>query len=759
MEFPQSGPRIAAKDNDGEDIWRLWRIWNKCTLDIADGDLCYEVQYWERYRGQNYVYARPAEEIKSNYPDETDAWEEKYGDAWDAKYGTVGNIWSTNVQATKRPFDDTPDKARKEMKKPKASVTDREVDSGEDEEMQDEDPFLTTPPRRMNQFEIRVPSFRAGVPSVPKANEDVEMSSSVAVSPASVRISRGMQEDDDVSDVPSPLVYRTGASSPMGARLPTSSVGSPTQQPRLLSRSVLREEIGDSEMDDSESLTSNLMIQAGSKHVASRNAEMDDLESLTSKLSIQAAPSNIASSDAAPQSTPAASHASRGLTPERSQSPDQDMDDKLLAMYEKSQLEFAAAGDPETGSESPNGQIDPSQRVIEENQFEEYSQKLIEAYSETVEHLLTAALELTDMPCDDWVTRRKKGSKCDYRDLMSYLVVMLLGMDGLVLEHFVKGDLPKAEKSDAALQKRLRKLRNLGRKEKCPSIYAQYLVDKNGESPCPKVLLEVLEKAELYVRGLGEQDSQSGTFSVEVDSVIGKPWPLTESVAGKRKYIKDEGQAEKCIAWIENVRHRISSLPADQPLERPLAEVGYATTPIERLDQHARHTSSNYLMNLCEAICWVLYGDRYSIAQYVVFHTFHLSHAMYAEIVLSRIGLVYTAQGGGFSHHPAGISHPDANGVGKHYYADVEERLYKDPDFLDRFESHQRKMAELTALYKGWLTLAAKEETLEEEERLVAQALERALEEKAQQKERLEMLKATEPFMKLLQLAKDLGLR
>jgi hypothetical protein len=116
-------------------------------------------------------------------------------------------------------------------------------------------------------------------------------------------------------------------------------------------------------------------------------------------------------------------------------------------------------------------------------------------------------------------------------------------------------------------------------------------------------------------------------------------------------------------------------------------------------------------------------------------------------------------QGGGFSHHPAGISHPDANGVGKHYYADVEERLYKDPDFLDRFESHQRKMAELTALYKGWLTLAAKEETLEEEERLVAQALERALEEKAQQKERLEMLKATEPFMKLLQLAKDLGLR
>ena len=305
---------------------------------------------------------------------------------------------------------------------------------------------------------------------------------------------------------------------------------------------------------------------------------------------------------------------------------------------------------------------------------------------------------------------------------MSYLVIMLLGMDGLVLEHFVKGDLPKAEKNDAALQKSLRKLRNLGPKEKCRSIYAQYLVDKKGESPCPKVLLEVLDKAELYVRGLGEQDSQSGAFSVEVDSMIGKPWSLSESVAGKRKYIRDEGQAEKCFAWIENVRHRISSLPADQPLERPLAEVGYATTPIERLDQHARHTSSNYLMNLCEAICWVLYGDRYSIAQYVVFHTFHLSHAMYAEIVLSRIVLVYTTQGGGFSHHPAGISHPDANGVGKHYYEEVEQRLYKDRDFLDRFESHQRKMAELTALYKNLAALPSKEKVMEEAGRPSASA-------------------------------------
>lgn len=130
---------------------------------------------------------------------------------------------------------------------------------------------------------------------------------------------------------------------------------------------------------------------------------------------------------------------------------------------------------------------------------------------------------------------------------------------------------------------------------------------------------------------------------------------------------------------------------------------------------------------------------------------------MYAEIVLSRIGLVYTTQGGGFSHHLAGISHPDAKGVGKDYYADVEERLFADSDFLGRVESELRRKDELAALYKGLVTIAAEEEALVEDLRRVKRAMERAMEEDAQQKERLEgIVKDTEPFMKLLQLAKEL---
>jgi hypothetical protein len=83
--------------------------------------------------------------VRSNYPEEVDAWEEKYGEAWDANYEKCGNIWSTDGQATKRTFDDTLGKTRSETKKPKVSVT--EVDSDEDAEMLDaSDPFTAQPP-------------------------------------------------------------------------------------------------------------------------------------------------------------------------------------------------------------------------------------------------------------------------------------------------------------------------------------------------------------------------------------------------------------------------------------------------------------------------------------------------------------------------------------------------------------------------------------------------------------------------------------
>ena len=143
-------PVFPRRDDDGEDIQRLQIIWNKCTLDITGKKLYYEVQYWENDRNQNYVHARLADEIESNYPEEVDAQEEKFRDTWDAKYSIVRHIWNPDGSATKRTFNDTPGKARKGPKKSRVSI--REVDSKEDEEMEDADPFQTPPTTQMNQI-------------------------------------------------------------------------------------------------------------------------------------------------------------------------------------------------------------------------------------------------------------------------------------------------------------------------------------------------------------------------------------------------------------------------------------------------------------------------------------------------------------------------------------------------------------------------------------------------------------------------------
>lgn len=39
--------RKPDPDEEGEPLFQLWKIWNKYTYETRDGELRYEVQYWE----------------------------------------------------------------------------------------------------------------------------------------------------------------------------------------------------------------------------------------------------------------------------------------------------------------------------------------------------------------------------------------------------------------------------------------------------------------------------------------------------------------------------------------------------------------------------------------------------------------------------------------------------------------------------------------------------------------------------------------
>jgi hypothetical protein len=361
-------------------------------------------------------------------------------------------------------------------------------------------------------------------------------------------------------------------------------------------------------------------------------------------------------------------------------------------------LGVAYAGSQLEMDEDDDDESKPTQAKLPDGTavYDEYSARLISAHDEDLDSLLRAAMDLDGMPCGGWVQKRKDSKACPYEHLLYSLWMMMVGWDPLILKHLVHGNIPAQRRKIPELQKKLNQLRNLPAGIRTPSIYMQYLVDRDGNSPPPKVLLEILDHVEVYTNGLEGSDVKSNILAMLVDTASPtKTWSKTTVQRGERRYIEGPNQAKTCLAWVEASRQRLDSLPEDVPLARPWAECGYATVPNERLEQHARHSSSNYLMNLTEAICKAKFAGRFYIEQYVVHHIAHHTHAMYGEILASRIALVYTRQGGGFCHFKAGVSHSGAEKAEKadaEYYTRIQKDLCKDADFIRRTETEIQKI-------------------------------------------------------------------
>lgn len=113
------------------------------------------------------------------------------------------------------------------------------------------------------------------------------------------------------------------------------------------------------------------------------------------------------------------------------------------------------------------------------------------------------------------------------------------------------------------------------------------------------MLLKALNIAENYVQGVGIEDHKK---AASIDRTMGKAWKMSRSLKGERRYAIGESQASTILESIRILRDRLACSDQNKPLDRALVEIGYATTPTKRLFDHSKHTSSNYLMNLMEAI-------------------------------------------------------------------------------------------------------------------------------------------------------------
>jgi hypothetical protein len=117
--------------------------------------------------------------------------------------------------------------------------------------------------------------------------------------------------------------------------------------------------------------------------------------------------------------------------------------------------EMKAFQESQREMEETAGQAEPERKPTEKGIYEKYSLKLIDAHADGIYYLIGTAMNLTGMPCDPWVAKRKVSSACDYDTLLSGIWLMVLGWDPLILQHFVAGDLPKASKTNHTLKRKL----------------------------------------------------------------------------------------------------------------------------------------------------------------------------------------------------------------------------------------------------------------------------------------------------------------
>lgn len=111
-------------------------------------------------------------------------------------------------------------------------------------------------------------------------------------------------------------------------------------------------------------------------------------------------------------------------------------------------------------------------------------------------------------------------------------------------------------------------------------------------------------------------------------------WPNNLAHMGLRRYTEWRSHIEKgsyhpdslhrkwVRYFIDQLKGRMTGQPLYAPLSVPVIEIGFSNDPDRRLRQHRHHESSNYLMNLAEAIFEKEYPGAFRLQQNIIYACF-----------------------------------------------------------------------------------------------------------------------------------------
>jgi len=756
MIFDPKGSKEASIDDAGNPVYQIWKIHDKWNREDGLSSL-YEVQFWEEIKGKNDIYHIDEYEMKYKYGAIVDRWEKWFGTNWRDEYGKFGHICDTSsqrllVSTPKRRFDDTPSKSRSIEKQSRSGKS--SVSSGNDID-------ASTHPRSGDRYTsmptLFSPASRTGNSPIPDGND-----SNVSSRPQA-NFSRPVQ--GKAYTLPPPPLFPTSSNSLRSPETQQSNVGFsggftiPSRSARQIAlgspypveQSARR---SDSETGHPESPSTSR--QSATKIVASYTSSHG--QSAMSSISY---PSHLASFSVTDQS---AEHLEVTLSPSEprpSSSSDlmdndkenqfaeelvresgydlygSEFDDEYKEILKKfDRVAFQATIDSifqksgeelEAITEQAVAELIPGENIpmfdinaVEYSRnpgvvLDTYSKRLVEAHSKGLKELVEVALDLKGLPCDKWVNKRRGDGNIDVMKLELLFMSACIHPD--VLKHLVRGDLPKAYSDPlmTSMRDHMISMMEGNKREKRIFIYIHYLVNAIGVSPSPSQLENVLKTADIYIRGFCKPNDQASyRISKKIDEMIGNHKAEPD---GKRRYIKGDTQYKVINEWISLVRGRIEfdklNNRWDEPLTRPISEVGFASS-LQRLDQHRKHVSSNYIMNLIEAI-FALEGGVYRNRQYIVFNCIEPCHGTFGEILCSRYAQAYSTHGGGFSHFVAGVSVANSYKHEEQNWSLAKEDLLKTNWFKPIIKEETMKLREEISMISRLYTSAQdQDEELEE---------------------------------------------
>ncbi|KAI7163587.1 hypothetical protein KC349_g1261 [Hortaea werneckii] len=227
-----------------------------------------------------------------------------------------------------------------------------------------------------------------------------------------------------------------------------------------------------------------------------------------------------------------------------------------------------------------------------------------------------------------------------------------------------------------------------------PGVYQQGIATPDGVSPTTIEHQKALKDVYSYCFGKKPQDQ---VLAHTIDSMMEPHTSFADIQRGVRKYLRNheelpiERRKQAASTFCKVLSNALQKVPAEDqhnPHKHVLVEFGFSSTLVDRLRQHRKHTSSNFLMNLYHACLTYRHGNRYILHQNVIALCARPQYATLLEILANRSGGGYVTSGWGLSHYPAGRSVP----LGRRTVQQWAEYFRWIKEHTQLEENHQREV-------------------------------------------------------------------